>query len=72
MAKREEESDFRIEYSKYYTLLNKEENKIWCTKNEENICHFHTLEELKMLQDIEKNNRKWKVETHYYPSPKKI
>jgi hypothetical protein len=70
MAKREyEESDFKMEYSEYYVLING--NSIWGTTSGDK-CHFHTADEIKMLKEIEKNNRGWKVEKRLYHKPIRI
>ena len=72
MAKKEIESDFKVEYSAYYRLINKKRNSIWGGNGEETKCHFHTPDEIKMLMEIEKKNPEWRVEKHYYPSPVRI
>ena len=69
MAKREPESDFKMEYSIYYTL--RKGGIIWGTPTGDK-CHFHTPDEIKMLMEIEKKHPEWRVEKHYYPKPVRI
>lgn len=74
MAKREPESDFKLEYSTYYRLINRSLNKIWGGKGEENKCHYHTPDEIKMLMETEQKVKHlgWKVEKCYYDKPVRI
>jgi len=71
MSKREPESDFKMEYSTYYRLMNKEKRSVWGTPTGDK-CHFHTPDEIKMLYEIEKKHPEWRVEKHYYPSPVRV
>lgn len=73
MKKREQEkpSDFATEYSIYYRLINRKDRKVWA--NEMNQCHFHTQEELQMLQNLQKKaGAEWEVEKCSYYKPVKI
>lgn len=65
------ESDFKMEYSTYYRLINKKNRSIW-GQGENTKCHFHTPDEIKMLYEIEKKHPEWRVEKHYYPTPVRI
>ena len=69
MAKREPESDFKLEYSTYYTL--RKGDSIWGTPTGDK-CHFHTPDEIKMLMEIEKKHPEWKVVKEFYFKPVRV
>jgi len=71
MAKPQPESDFKMEYSTYYRLMNKKTGSIWGTPTGDK-CHFHTPDEIKMLMEIEKKHPEWKVSKEFYHKPVRV
>lgn len=74
MRKREPESDFKLEYSTYYRLINVKERKIWGKTDGEKTptCHFHTPEEISIVMEMSKRMPTWTLEKCFYDKPIRI